>query len=511
MFNNPKRIWLSLIITHVVLMALFSAFRFVDWDEGFYLQAGRSVSSGLRLYFDFFHPQAPVFPQLLSNLSDGGWAELFEARAINSALSVLTMILVTLCAVRIFRIGDSHTQERPSSPKTTNQVIFLALFLYCFSGLFLSWNSAAKPLALAQFFLVSGIFLRLLTAKRTALLTGFALFGSGAALALAAQTRSPMLIALPILLIHLTLAKDIRFKPFGILAFLTGAHLAALPTLVSLAHNWQVFVYNNLGFHLSRTDATPFQVILSDKLWTLGKLLVDPQVLLVISLFLLGALLNRSQRVIWDWLRRPDLLIGFLGLALFILYFRAHPSLRQYFVQSLPLLIIFISAKAPTVSQWLDKRFTNKAKNITRSALAIYALTVIPYSALYFVTPREYDQKGLHSRMSEVVSIIQANSEAGNIIFAESAIYPALAERQPLPRTEFVGFQYHSLKLGESYGLMNLPDTNYLYREVSKRIPTLVITDFEPDRGLADRLENNYELIFSDSFANVYKRKSDLK
>ncbi|HSG99014.1 MAG TPA: hypothetical protein VLB27_03130, partial [candidate division Zixibacteria bacterium] len=92
-----SQIALALFAAHALLAGAFAAFRFVDWDEGFYLTAGRTIANGLRLYFDFFHPQAPVYPHLLSGLADGGWRMLFEARALSVALSLGTMALVALC------------------------------------------------------------------------------------------------------------------------------------------------------------------------------------------------------------------------------------------------------------------------------------------------------------------------------------------------------------------------------------------------------------------------------
>jgi hypothetical protein len=509
MTYNSKRLWLFFLLTHAALIALFVTFRFVDWDEGFYLQAGRSVASGLRLYFDFFHPQAPIFPQLVSYLSDGSWAMLFEARTINAVLSALTMTLVALCAVRIYRIKSSNTSPVQITFDHLRWVMFSALFLYCFSGMFLSWNSAAKPLALSQFFLVAGLLLRLYAYERSALLTVITLFGSGVALAMAAQTRSPMLVALALMLVHVLLASDIRFKLAGSLAFLTGAHLAALPTLVSLAHDWQRFIYNNFGFHLSRTEIPSIQEIVYDKLWTAGKLLLDPQIALVLLLCIVILWRVRRHYRWYDWLRKPELFTGLLGVALFAVYLRAHPSLRQYFVQALPLIVVFVAANAPVVHEWITERFADSAKKVIRVGIVVYLLGLIPYSALYIVAPREYDRKGAQGRMHEIASLIQSASSATDRVLSESAIYPVLAQRTPLARTEFVGFQYHSLALGGNYGLMNLPDTNYLYREVSARTPALVITDFEPDRGLADRLEKNYELIFSDDYARVYRRVVD--
>lgn len=502
--DNSRRftqIALALFAAHALLCGAFAAFRFVDWDEGFYLTAGQTIANGLRLYFDFFHPQAPVYPHLLSGLADGGWSMLFEARALNTALSLATMALVALCATRITRLNN-----RDAEPGQTRQVLLTALLLYAFNGLFISWNSVAKPLALAQFFVVLAIYLRLRAADRSAIATVVWIALSGAAITLAAQTRLPLLVVWPLLFIHTLLASDIRHKGLAALGFLTGAHLAAAPTIAMIAHDWRTVLYNNIGFHLTRDLPPTLSATLYDKLRTIGKLLIDPQVVVILALIVAAVWLGRHRRRRTDWLRRPDLLCLLAGAALFGAYLRAYPSLRQYLVQSLPLLIIFAAVGAPRVMEALKNKLQLRARRTLALALAVYVLGIIPYIAIYFVFVRGYDQKSVQSRVDTVVQVITDNSAPSDTVLAESPIYPLLAQRQPLPLTEFVGFQYYSLKLDDSYRRFNLPDTVYLQRAVRYSRPQLVITDFEPDPGLAARLAGNYELIFSDDYANIYRR-----
>ncbi|HSG98882.1 MAG TPA: hypothetical protein VLB27_02465, partial [candidate division Zixibacteria bacterium] len=323
----------------------------------------------------------------------------------------------------------------------------------------------------------------------------------------AAQTRLPLVIICPLLFIHLLLAPDIKHKALAALGFLTGAHLAAAPSLAMIARDWRTVFYNNIGFHLTRDFPPTVSDTLYDKFRTVAKLLIDPQVVIVLALIAAAVWFGRHQRRRRsDWLRRPDLLCLLAGAALFGVYLRAFPSLRQYLVQSLPLLIIFAAVGAPRVIEALKSALKHRARRALALALGVYALGVIPYCVIYFVLVRGYDQKSIQARVATVVDVITDNSAPADTIYAESPIYPLLAQRQPLPLTEFVGFQYYSLKLDDAYRRYNLPDTVYLQRAVAYSRPQLVITDFEPDPGLAARLAENYELIFQDDYANVYRR-----
>jgi len=518
--NNSQRqitILVLLVLGHLALGLIYVFFRFVDWDEGFYLLAGKSVADGLRLYFDFFHPQAPLYPQALatlSSLTDNGWSFLYQARLLNILLGVGTMTMMGLSSRRLYDL----TQRGKTSADTTGQrwqVMTVAFFLYAFSGLFLSWNTVAKPLALSQFFLVGGIFLRLFAGAdfgggkgRKAFSEALWLFFSGAILILAAQTRLPLIVVWPLLLISVFAGTDIRHKALGIVAFLTGAHLAALPTIQRLSHDAGAVLYNNLGFHLARATSPSFTDLIGDKTLTLLKLFADPQVSLVIIAVMLILWQTRHSCRFRDWLAEPKLIVLLSAALIFGAYLNAYPSMRQYFAQSLPLILIYVASELPTLANHFRRGFGSRIRQLTRGLALVYVLGLIPYGVIYLGATRDYDQRGELSRLRTICALIEDNSSEDDIIFAESPLYPLLANRRALARTEFVGFQYRSLKLEGKYSSLNLPDANYLLRQLEIGRPFLVVTDFEPDSTLGARLKNNYLLIFKDDYATVFRRNS---
>jgi hypothetical protein len=124
----------------------------VDGDEGFYLQAGRSVADGMRLYTDFFYPQAPLYPHLLALLPGVGWDYWLQARFVSVFLSVLTMALVGLTVKSILRF--TYDTKAPGFATNYHFAILLALALYSVSGFFMAWNFVTRAALDPQFAIV---------------------------------------------------------------------------------------------------------------------------------------------------------------------------------------------------------------------------------------------------------------------------------------------------------------------------------------------------------------------
>lgn len=489
-----------LLALHAILGAIFAFYRFVDWDEGFYLMAGERIHFGLRLYTDFFHPQAPAYAHMLSNLAQGGWEMLLQARFINVALSVVTGFLVAFCALQLFRTSFF----RPSGDNSASEksVFIGALAIYCLSGLFLSWNTPAKPLALSQFLLVAALFFRLLVHTEKPVRSIFWLLLCGIALAGAAQTRSPLLIVIPLMLIHLLLTPGIPIRLLGILGFITGVHVCFVPTIIMAQRDSTLFFFDNFVFHMRRTPEWEVSTALADKLITLGKLLIDPQVLIVLALIIVATALESKRRKWIHWLSHPAYFALLSGVAIFALYMLAEPVHRQYITQSLPLFMAFGAIAIPSVISKLS------AKQLA-TASALYILPLIAYFVVFIGTVREYDAKGAHDRLETVTTYLQENSLPQDYIYSESPIYPLLAQRNPVPLTEFIGVEYTSLQPASGFTRYNLSDKDLLLSRIDKRMPAIVICDFRPDSALADALSQSYQLDYEDFYCTIFKRKPE--
>ncbi len=493
---------LALYGLHIAVLSLFAIYRFVDWDEGFYLQAGRSISDGLQLYSDFFYPQAPLYPHLLTLLPGSGWEYWLQARFVSVFLSLLTMALVALSVKRI--LAFTYDTKAPDYTARYRFAIIVALMLYSLSGLFLAWNSLAKPLALSQFLLVAGVFARLNAHNQKTASRAFWVLVSGVSLALASQTRSPMLVAWVVTLLSVFVGRNWKHRASNAILFLIGSTVASTPSINMALRDSSRFYFNNLGFHLSRTETPGLVDIFWDKLNFVTRTTLDPQFAIVLFSSLLILIISRKNKSE----KTPLGIINYYplvaGIAIIGSYFMAYPSHRQYVVQGLPVLIIFVAAHGCSLTTWLNNSKPLVLKKVLTSVAVIYALGMTPYFWIYFTASRERDQRCEKTRVADMVSIIETNSSPNDTILAESAIFAVLSNRKQARRAEFVGFEYKSLALGEGYGEMNLADSSYISELVTGQKVKLVVVENTPDPGLAKALHGNYQKIYDDGFSQVW-------
>jgi len=491
---------------HIVILSLFATFRFVDWDEGFYLQAGRSVAEGLRLYSDFFFPQAPLYPHILKFLPGSGWDYLFEARFLSVVFSVLTMALVGLSAKRLAALQNRESQPNSDTQRPSyGSVILLALALYSVNGLFLAWNSVAKPLALSQLLLMAGIYARLLAQKRSPGASALSMFTAGVALALATETRSPMLVAWLVTALTVWTGVHWKQKSLNTLAFLTGSHLAALPVIVMAIKDTSRFFFDNFGFHLSRTAPPTLADIISDKFAFLWRTALDPQltvILLLLVVIVVFAFRRRREGYLQPGLRFYPLLVGGLLIGAYSLAF---PSHRQYVTQGLPALIVFVAANYDTLTRALRNLKLGIQKRLPATLGICYVVGLIPYVWIYFTGPRSFDARSMQDRVAQITGIIDTHSKPEDMILAEMPLFAVLADRRQLPGAEFVGFQFSPLNLGNRYRYMNLLDSGYVDETVRSRKVGLVVIENAPDPGLASALQGKYQKIFDDNISQVWE------
>ncbi len=511
---HPKKFkqYVSLLFgVHIVALSLFAAFRFVSyWDEGFYLQAGRSVAEGLRVYSDFFFPQAPLYPYILKLLPGSGWDYLFEARFLSVVLSVLTMALVGLSAKRLALLQNRESQPNSDTQRSSYySVILLALALYSLNGLFLAWNSVAKPLALSQFLLVAGIFARLLAQKRSPGASALWMFGAGVALALAAETRSPMLVVWLVTALTVWTGAHWKQKSLNTLAFLTASHLAALPAIVIAIKDTSRFFFDNFGYHLSRTAPPSHAEIVSDKVAFLWRTTLDPQltvILLLTVVIVVFAFRHRKEGLLQPGLRFYPLFAGGLLTGAYSLAF---PSHRQYVTQGLPALIVFVAANYEILQRAFGKLKHGMLKRFPGILAIVYVVGLIPYVWIYFTGPRSFDARSMQDRVARITAIIDTHSTPKDMILAEMPLFAVLADRRQLPGAEFVGFQFSTLNLGARYRYMNLLDSGYIDETVRSRKVKLVVVENTPDPGLAAALRGNYQRIFDDNISQIWEAVPD--
>ena len=117
---NPKGLRISVILILVAFLAgatLLAWHRPVDGDEGYYAAAARLVSEGRQPYRDFFYPQSPLLPYLLSPVCRVVGGSLQGMRLPAVLMGVLSLWLWWGVLAR--RCGDrpaAALRPRPDAP-----------------------------------------------------------------------------------------------------------------------------------------------------------------------------------------------------------------------------------------------------------------------------------------------------------------------------------------------------------------------------------------------------------
>ncbi|NLF26094.1 MAG: glycosyltransferase family 39 protein [Deltaproteobacteria bacterium] len=316
-FALLSTLFLSLCAAFLVWMG-FS--RMVAPDEGYYLLAARLLLDGKSLYRDFFYPQMPFFPYLFAGwmkIAGVGWE---QARLFNSIINILCMLVL----FEIVRL------------KTSRFLACLAVLLFVGAGLVLGWFSITKPYGASTLFCLISYWL--LQLKSHSL---WRVFWSGLFLALAVNCRSYFVVLLPIFLIWLlqrSVSEHSRLKTFGV--FILGGILTLIPQLGFLISDFSTFWFNNVGYHLLRSEMPAAQQwqhrfeILSA---VIG-LRADPRFDGVqLPLLCAGALLHLLRRA---WAGRAPDPAFWIGFALFLVSIAPIPVHPQYFCLAIPFMII---------------------------------------------------------------------------------------------------------------------------------------------------------------------------
>lgn len=204
----------------------------LNQDEGWYLYAANLVAEGRVPYRDFFFTQGPVMPVVYSAFA-GIWRNwgVLGARIFTLAIGFAGILFAAALARRI------------APPARRTEVGIAVLFLLGCNLYHLYYNAIPKTYALAGLFVIVGFYLLSFAKSARRALRVAALFGSGAAFALAAGTR----ISLGIILAVTGIGLLLQFRRCGwgflwfglggavVLALVFGAFLADAETRAGLA------------------------------------------------------------------------------------------------------------------------------------------------------------------------------------------------------------------------------------------------------------------------------------
>jgi hypothetical protein len=328
--------------------------RFIDRDEGFYLLAASEVISGRTLYHEFFYPQMPLLPWAYGAfffVVGEGW---FEARLLTAFLSAMIAGLVFWEVRRKQGLGWAAA----------------ALLTLCTANFALPWFVVAKTYALSTLLLLGAV---LIIRNSSAGTTRWVYLMAGVLGALSIQTRLFFLPAAGLILVPLLFQKKLREAAFVCVGLLLGS----LPSLPYLLLDFDAFLFNNLGYHLSRT-AQSLEVKLSQKLFVTKILFgfAPPGRDLGVHAPMLLYLLIAStvwRAVKGSWPSLPTVMTG----VLFLLSLLPSPTYLQYFAVILPFLLIGLTENLHLITTGL--RGLRRWGAITAGvALSLWYLSIVP-------------------------------------------------------------------------------------------------------------------------------------
>jgi len=483
--------WLLLAFQVIFLLA-FVFLRYVDVDEGFYLEAAYLVKNGKLPYLDFFYIQMPYLPYAYSLTSDFGFSSLFFGRLISAAASLLLGLLLFWLAYKLS--GDA-------------KISLLVFFLYGFHGLTLTWHSTVKTSTFSDLwgFFSLFFFISYLCSKGGRS-RNLMLFFSGIFIGLALNFRlTHMILLIPasLLIFLLPPLENIRKRISNFAFLLFGVILSSSFAIYLFLRDPHIFVFDNLIFR----QIWGFKVVqmnLLTRLYTLSKFLFYPQdlpilILATLSLVYLFRRLKRKHEISLE--DRATIVALSFAFSIIILSFLVSPTQFQYFAQALSFLLI---ACIPALRRW-KSRWENKRIVIPLGTL--YLLSMLPFVLIFIFGIREKDKQFTLKNLKKVVEVIEKNSRPEERILTFTPLYVVLSKREPMPGLEAWGGEVAPLlteKQMRDCKLINLEEIKKMIREAEVN---LIAAEEWILPGSDSSLWAKYQLLEKISGVQIYKKK----
>jgi hypothetical protein len=405
-----------IIIFSLTFFGYIATHRLIAQDEGFYLMAGKLVSSGKIPYLDFFYPQAPLLPYIFA-----AWGKIFGFTWVS--FRVLMGLVSTLLAILIYKDTKDKTNY------------FLALFSILFFSLSIMsfpWFTITKGYALSTLFLFCAYIL---------LNNKHAFFISGILVGLAGLIRLPLAGVAPVIVIWLYffLKKDPhKYKKIGL--FILGGLVTLLPTIYLASLNFDSFYYNNLGYHLERAN-------LDDKRWHVAEILFglrsgQKSILAQVPFFLYSTILFFIYSL---YKKQTPHLSAVIAITLLIINLKPQVVYIQYFSVIMPFIIVASINFWSKIFISLKNTFNHHDKLLTLLAMLILFLFLAFYSQRTYNDIIRYSHNGQGvigigdyniaknwklKNISEISKFINENSSNNDIIFSDWPGYLLETDRE---------------------------------------------------------------------------------
>ncbi len=483
--------WLLLVFQIIFLLA-FVFLRYMDADEGLYLETAYLVKNAKLPYLDFFYNQMPYLPYAYSPISDFGFSSLFFGRLISAAASLFLGLLLFWISYRSFRDAE---------------ISLLVFFLYGFHGLTLTWHSTVKTSTFSDLwgFVFLVFFISYLSSRKQKT-KNLMLFFSGIFIGLALNfrlTHMILFLTASLLIFLLPPLENIKKRIFNFVFLVSGVILSSSFSIYLFLKNPYIFIFDNLIVRqIWGLEAVKMSLL--TRLFTLSKFLFYPQDLPILILASISLIyLIKQLRKTYKLGLENRIIIATLSFAMSIvvLSFFISPTQFQYFAQALPfLLIASIPALRKLKSKWENKK-------IVFPLCVLYLLCIIPFILIFIFGIRKKDQQFTIKNVKMVVEVIQKNSQPKERILAFLPLYVVLSKREPMPGLEAWGGEVAPFLTQEQMRDCKLMDLEEIKEMIQKAKVNLIVAEEWVLPGSDSSLWTNYQLLEKISGVQIYKKK----
>lgn len=346
----------------------------LERDEGYLNAAAALAAEGRTPYLDYIFPQQPYYPLIYGILYKLTGPSILHGRVFSA---LLLAVFIALMAVTVRRVrGDGR------------QAFWAALFL-AFNTLALFWYPRAKHYISADLLLFMG-FAALLWARglrrdnnRAA---GFLLLLAGACTAAAVEVRALLAPAIIPLALAAAFDDQRKFSLGGFFFFGAGGLIASLPNLYILFQDPEAWFFNNFKLQLvTRPQLAPGEAG-TMLLQALTGLLRLPEMVFLGLMCLAGL----------AWRARSRPLAPGSALALWMVVFLSagfllpRPTYRQYWVETLPYLIVAGMGPWCALFSWAGRRYA-RPRALFLAFVAVFVL-LGGYKAAGRIILNQHDQ-----------------------------------------------------------------------------------------------------------------------
>ena len=411
------------LVAFVLALGLFSMTVFNRaHNEQMYVAAAYLLSKGQRLYSDFAFVQMPysVLNYALVYVLTGGGFFLLKAKLINWLWMLLGAWLL-------------FGRARRAAHDTLLALILLVLYFanYYLLRATIEASNYAMPLALALVAYV--VWLRGVEGRMkyplAAFLAGIAVGGAVGAKLYYVTLALPFALAALLYPRHFTLGKRIAQ---GILPLALGGVIALLPVGYYALRDWELFAFNNLGYHTLNAqwrEQNGFTDLSLAYKWDTARDLIGNPNYLILELWLVAALLlgwshklSQNERI-QHTLPAPGLfLAGTAALVSTLTAFTPAPLFPQYFAMPIPFLLL-----------WMAELYGGLAQQARWVLLRLAAVCAVV--GILFVLPRHTQSLTRLLRgeaWSGVVAMREAEQIRGVLQTSDTAVIPPLATLSPV-------------------------------------------------------------------------------